>query len=254
MIRILALSLCAAGLLAQTNGAPPAKVDKALRERATEFHKLLISGQARDAEKLVAPDSKDYYYSASKPKLLDFQLDRIQYSDNFTRARVTALCGQYVTMPGFVGAPVKLPVISTWKVYKGKWYWYIDPVDLRRTPFGVMGNTTSANAGGAPGMPGSIPSTPEMALGRVKPDRSTVILKPGESAEVIFTNSAPGVMSLALNGKSVGLEVSPEKLELPANGKGSVTVRAAADAASVSFAMRVVQTGETLPVQVQIPR
>ncbi len=253
MIRILALSLCAAGLLAQANDAPPAKVDKALRERASEFHKLLVAGQARDAEKLVAPDSKDYYYSASKPKLLDFQLDRIEYSENFTRARVTALCSQFVTMAGFAGAPVKLPVISTWKLNKGKWYWYVDPVDLRRTPFGTMGNARNESSG-AQGIPASIPSTPAMALGRVKPDKSAVTLKPGESTEIVFTNAAPGVMSLAANGNSVGLEMSPEKLDLPANGKGSLTIKAAMNATNGAVALRVVQTGEVVPIQVQIQR
>lgn len=253
MIRILALSLCAAGLMAQTNGTPPAKVDKALRERASEFFQIHVNGQFRKAEKLVAPDSRDYYYSANKPTYLDFELQRIEYSENFTHARVTALCGQHLAMPGFAGKPVKLPAISTWKIYKGKWYWYIDPESLRQTPFGLLGGAGKGQPQ-PPGMPVSIPTTPDFALGKVTPDRPSITLKPGEKAEVTFTNSAPGTVSLALTGKPGGFEIAPENLEIPANGKASISIKASAEAGNSAIVMRVIQTGEQLPVKVQVQR
>src|ERR1035441_5836242 len=79
---------------------PPAEVDAALRARVQEFFDLHVKGQFRKAEELVAEDTKDFFYSGNKPKYLSFEISRIDYSANFTRAKVTVLCEQYILIAG----------------------------------------------------------------------------------------------------------------------------------------------------------
>src|SRR5262252_4422911 len=112
MFRSIALCVCAASCLAQSPAdlfnRPPADVDKALRVRITEFYQDHVDGKFRQAEALVAEDTKDFFYSANKPKYLSFEIQRIDYSDGFTRAKATVLCEQYVLMPGFTDKPLKV--------------------------------------------------------------------------------------------------------------------------------------------------
>ena len=141
MTRLFTLFPLAAALFAQ-NGAdpfnkPPADVDKALRERITEFYQDHVTGEFRKAEQLVAEDTQDFFYNTNKPRYDSFEIARIDYSDNFTRARASVLCEQNVLMPGF-GGKFKVPTPSTWKLENGKWFWYVDQSTLNVTPFGIM--------------------------------------------------------------------------------------------------------------------
>ena len=142
MLRIPLLALFAATLFAQNPDnpfdKPPADVDKALRERMYQFYHFHVTGEYRKAEALVAEDTKDFFYTRNKPAYLSFEISRITYSDNYTRAKAVVLCEQYVMMPGFADKPLKVPTPSTWKLEDGKWYWWIDPEALRDTPFGKM--------------------------------------------------------------------------------------------------------------------
>src|SRR5271157_484849 len=142
MLRFFLLTLFATGSFAQNAGdlfnKPPADVDQALRGRIAEFYDLHVKGEFRKAEALVADDTKDIYYSSNKTKYVSFEIGRIDYSDNFTRAKATVLCEQYIMLPGFMGKPMKVPIPSNWKQVDGAWYWYVDPESLRVTPFGKM--------------------------------------------------------------------------------------------------------------------
>src|SRR6266404_7983471 len=70
---------------------PPAEVDQALRARITEFYEYHVKQQFRQAEALVADDSKDFFYSHNKPQYLSFEIVRIEYSKDFTLAKATML-------------------------------------------------------------------------------------------------------------------------------------------------------------------
>src|ERR1044071_5965016 len=70
--------------------APPA-VDEALRARIAKFYQLHVDSKFRQAEALVAEDSKDFFYSANKPKYLGFEIKQIIYSDDFTKARAVVI-------------------------------------------------------------------------------------------------------------------------------------------------------------------
>src|SRR5438067_607794 len=174
MLRPIVLALAAASLLpAQADNPfnrPPEGVDQALRARITEFYQLHVKGDFRHAEALVAEDTKDFFYTHNKPQYLSFEISRIDYSENFTRAKATVVCEQYVMMPGFSDKPMKVPTPSTWKVADGKWYWYVDPESLRVTPWGKMTPGKTPATGGAPALP-PIPSSADFLFTQVKLDK-----------------------------------------------------------------------------------
>jgi hypothetical protein len=224
-------------------------VDRALRARISEFYQDHVDGKFRQADALVAEDTKDFYFASNKPKYLSFEIQRIDYSDAFTRAKATILCEQYVMMPGFANKPLKVPTPSTWKMVDGQWYWYVDQNALRQTPFGVM----QPGAGAPSGLP-AIPSGKDMAFifTQVKADKSVVSLKPGVEEQVTITNGAKGQVSLELTGKLPGVEVKLDRINLAAGEKAILTLRAGNDATPGVLSLRVEQTNQVIPIQVKI--
>jgi hypothetical protein len=255
------LVLCA-GVLCAQNAAdlfnkPPAKVDKALRARISEFYEDHVKQEFRKAEALVAEDTKNFFYSQNKPAYLSFDISRIDYSDNFTRAKATVVCEQYVMVPGFADKPMKVPVPSTWKLVKGKWYWYVDQ-SVWHTPWGDMKPGTHgarASATPAPSLP-PIPDSPEAAaalfLNKVRSDKSSVNLKPGQAEEVTFTNTSSGPMTLTIPIPLKGVETKFDPAEMKTGEKAKLVLRAGEGAKSGVLKVKVEQTGETIPIQVAI--
>src|SRR5262245_31278623 len=93
--------LMATALCAQDK--PPAEVDQALRGRIAKFYQAHVDGKFRQADELVADDTKDYFYEAKKTRFLSYEIQRIEYSENFTRALAIVLCEMRVMFPGFEG-------------------------------------------------------------------------------------------------------------------------------------------------------
>jgi hypothetical protein len=257
MLRFILLAIFATGSFAQNApdafNKPPADVDQALRARITEFFDLHVKGEFRKAEALVADDTKDLYYSSSKTKYLSFEIGRIDYSDNFTRAKATVLCEQYIMLPGFLGKPMKVPIPSAWKLVDGTWYWYVDPESLRMTPFGKM-NPGSAQESAPPTktIPAIPTSVPDYIYKQVTADKASVALKAGESGQVTITNSAPGAMNISLTGSVPGVEVKLDRTVLNTGEKAVLTVRAGHDAKSGVLSIQVEQTNQVIPIQVAI--
>jgi hypothetical protein len=240
---------CFAQTPADLFNKPPADVDRALRARISEFYQDHVDGKFRQADALVAEDTKDFYFASNKPKYLGFEIQRIDYSEGFTRAKATILCEQYVMMPGFTDKPLKVPTPSTWKLVDGQWYWYVDQSALRQTPFGVMQPGTGAPSG----LP-AIPSGKDMAFifSQVKADKSVVNLKPGVEEQVTITNGAQGQVSLELTGKLPGVQVKLDRMNLAAGEKAILTLRAGDDAQPGVLSLRVEQTNQVIPIQVKI--
>src|SRR5688572_11257827 len=69
--------------------APP-YVDEALRSRVSEFLQAHVDGKFRLANEIVAEDSKDMYFAMEKHRYLSFEIVRIDYTNDFTRATVLA--------------------------------------------------------------------------------------------------------------------------------------------------------------------
>jgi DNA-binding protein YbaB len=255
MFRFILLAILATGSYAQNAddvfNKPPADVDQALRARITEFYDLHVKGEFRKAEAWVAEDTREIYYSSSKTKYLSFDIGRIEYADDFTRAKATVLCEQYIMLPGFMGKPFRVPIPSTWKLVDGIWYWYVDPESLRMTPFGKM-NPGSAQESASASIP-AIPTTvPDYIYKQVNTDKESVSLKTGESERVTITNSAPGIVNISLTGSLAGVEVKLDRTILNAGEKAVLTVHAGHDAKSGVLSIQVEQTNQVIPIQVAI--
>ena len=166
MVRSCFILLCAAGALAQVPkepAKPPADVDQALRARVDEFFQDHVTAHFRQAEALVAEDSKDFYYNRNKPHYLKYMgIANIHYSDNFTKAAVSVTVLSPLAIPLFTGGPPSVPVPSTWKIENGKWCWYVEQEPYLRTPFGIMrlnsdGTIASQAEAAAPAPSGTAP-------------------------------------------------------------------------------------------------
>src|SRR5215813_4073540 len=141
MQRITLFVILAAIAAAQDNNPfnkPAPDVDAALRARIKEFYDYHVRGEFRKADALVAEDTKDYYFNGNKPKYLSYEISRIDYFENFTKAKAVIMCEMYVMMPGFNDKPMKMPTPSAWKLEDGKWYWYVDQKALHDSPWGPM--------------------------------------------------------------------------------------------------------------------
>lgn len=205
--------------------APPA-VDEALRARIAKFYQLHVDGKFRQAEGLVAEESKDFFYSSNKPKYLGFEIKGIEYSDDFTTAKATVIGQRIVMMPGFADKPMPVPEPSRWKLVNGEWYWYVTDDDLYQTPFGRMKPST---AGTGPAAAPVIPSQQEMTkvIAEVRADKKEVILEAGKesSGEFLIANTMAGTINLTLEAPhGPGFEARLDESVLPPGGKAKVTV------------------------------
>ncbi|MGA2271773.1 MAG: hypothetical protein ABSH44_25200 [Bryobacteraceae bacterium] len=257
MFHFLLLAIFATGSFAQNAGdlfnQPPADVEKALRARVSAFFEFHVKGEFRKAEALVADDTKDFFYSRNKTQYLTYEIGRIVYSDNFTRAKATVLCEQYVMLPGFMGRPVKVPIPSDWKLVDGQWYWYVDQEALRITPFGKMTPGPMPAGRSAPAAIPEIPTTvPDSIYHQVTVDKESVSLKAGESEQVTITNSAPGIVNISLVGSVPGVEVKLDRTALNAGGKAMLALRAGNGAKPGTLSIQVEQTNQIIPIQVAI--
>lgn len=231
-----------------------------MRARVKEFYDYHVKGKPRLAEALVAEDSKDIFYANPKPQFLSCVTDdKIEYSDHFKKAKVTEVCKQTVVFPGAPAMDTDVPMPSYWKLEDGKWVYYVDPVTAHRTPFGEMKAGAFPPNGAAPsaGLPADIGalgrSLAAQAMEQVKLDKSAVSLKPGESADITITNTAPGPMTLALPANSSGIDAKLDKTHLEAGGKAVLKLHARESAVSGAVELMVEQTGQHLPIQVTVP-
>jgi hypothetical protein len=220
MFRIALLAALAAGAFAQNAPKPPAGVDQALRARIKEFYEYHVTEEYRKAEKLVAADSQDVYYIHNKPHYFSFDIEKIEYLDKFKKARVTVLCEQTMNGVGFAGKKVKAPSTSSWKLEKGKWYWYADPEEIATGPMGKSANAGTKATGATP------PDINKpLDLGAIKADKESVDAKPNTTQQVTISNGTPGSVSLVLHQNLPGWEVSFDKANLNPGEKAVATFK-----------------------------
>ena len=224
--------------------APP-EVDAALRARIAKFYQAHVDGKPRRAEEIVAEESKDYFYNVRKPQFLSFEISKIEYSKDFTEAKVITLVETYVIVLGFGNKPMKVPVTSLWKIENGQWCWYITDDLINTTPFGKLGNPPGGGAPGKAPMP-DIKNAPGVATitQQVKADKLVAELKAAESSsdQITIHNGMPGTVTLELRGPTrPGLEIKVDRTEIPA-GENAV----------VSFHFEPVQNVPTRPAHVDV--
>ncbi|MGD0500271.1 MAG: hypothetical protein ABSC23_17765 [Bryobacteraceae bacterium] len=257
MTRLAIFVFLAAAVQAQSGkpaDRPPAAVDRALRARVAQFYQNFVDGKFREAEPLVAKDTKELFFAMGKPQYFGFEIKNITYSEKFTRANVLTVCQQMMMLPGLPGGAYPAPTTSTWKLEKGKWYWYVDQAAAQDSPFGKMGGTASGkdSGGSSPTPPPTSFTSPDFALHKVTADKGSLALKAGGSGEVTFSNSAQGPMSVSLNGKPSGFEITPARADLTGGGKATFTVKALPDAQTETVSFRIAPTGETIELKIAV--
>jgi hypothetical protein len=231
---------------------PPAAVDKALRERVSEFFQDHVTGEYRKAEAIVAEDTKDYFYDHDKPKYLGFEIQKIKYNEDFTKAEVTVICDQYMNLPipGFQGKRMKLPTPSYWKLENGQWYWYIDKEKLYDSPFGHMHPGPEAKDG-APGQI-QVPETAQQFFAKLTTDKDKVQLKPGAVEHVIVDNGTTNFITLEVINHAHGIRASLEQSALKPGDKTTLSITALDEAQSGMLNLRILPFGPDLPIQITV--
>jgi len=235
--------------------APP-ELDKALRERIAFFYQCHVDGKFRQADQVVAEDSKDAFFAAEKPRYRGFEIVRIVYSENFTRARAVVAVDTDFMAPGIGKMAVKAPLVSLWKLENGQWWWYVDPNAGRQTPFGTM----RPGEGSSAPFHLNIPTRPEDAvrlLGKVTANKTEVRLSSYEPAsdEVVLTNHMPGQVDLRLEYNGFpGFEARLERQALRANESVKLLLRVEPQDKSpkptLTVNVRVEPLNQVIPIRV----
>jgi len=185
--------------------AAPPDVDQALRARVTEFLQYHVEGNFRKAYDMVAEDTKDNYFNTGKVQLLGFKIDDVKFSDNFTRAAVTATMSKTVNVAG-TDLPVSLPSTTTWKIENGKWVWYNDVKPVWMTPMGPAAAPPKTSALGDGGLPKdfddkAIAAEARNILQQVNVDKREITLAADKASEdrVVFHNGMSGSVQLQVS-------------------------------------------------------
>jgi len=266
MSRLFLALILISSLWAQTPGnvfekAPPG-VEDALRDRISKFYQAHVDKKFRQADQYVAEDSKDTFFAANKPACLAFSIDKIIYSENFTKAKVTVLCKQRVMAPGFPAMPMDVPLPDTWKVENGQWYWYLDLSAGRETPFGHWKPAPEATPEGAVDPRAALANAPtvETLVKSVQADKQMVQLNAKEYStdQVLIANKMPGVIKLSLEGavpKGLALLVKLDRTEIKAGEQATVAFRFQpgdqAPPKQLQVGVRVQPTNQLIPIEVE---
>jgi hypothetical protein len=206
-------------------------VDQALRRRIQFFFQAHVDGKWRLADQVVAEDSKDNFFAMQKPRVLSFEIARIDYSDNFQRAKVAVNCEEDMLMMGAGSVRLKMPRYSDWKLEHGEWFWYFDPNVIRETPFGPMKLLTNGAAGNqspSAQFPMPLGPSPKDIQSAVKVDKIEVSLKSTEpsSDTVTVSNGLPGWVTVSLQVPEIpGLQVKLDQKNIKSGQQAHVTFR-----------------------------
>lgn len=223
----LLVPVVAATALAQQQSPEAAAAEAGLRARVQEFFQLQVEKKYRQAEALVAEDSKDAYYDEKKFNIRNFTIEKIELFDNNTKAKVTIKAGVTLLIPA-AGRTLDLdaPATTLWKIDHDQWTYYVEPGTKIVTPFGSL----DARGPGAPPASNMVGKAPDIATlqSAVKADRDAVILTATEPEQSItVTNSLPGAVDLSLNGDRIdGFTVEIRKTRLEAGEKTEVVFSA----------------------------
>jgi len=212
----------------------PSDVEKALRDRVTEFFQYHVTGEYKKAFPMVADDTQEAYFAQGKMKLKSFKVDSVQFLDpGFTKARVnlTVVRDWQVRMQNNEAI---IPMATDWKIEDGKWVWFYDLKDRWLTPMGPSNvEAPKRNADGTIDLPKNF--SDEVIAARARAllqqsgiDKRMVNLDAGKpsSERVIFTNSAQGPVGLSLAGvpQIPGFKAELDKQDVASGGTANLTL------------------------------
>ena len=224
--RRLLIPIAAVSAWAQQPSPEAAAAEAALRARAQEFFDLQIAKKYRQAETMVADDTKDLYYYGRKFNFKSYSIVRIELLDNYTKANVTISAKATLVMAGAGPTDFDAPMTTSWKIEDGKWVWSVAPASTRETPFGTLkpadGVTTAAPVNAAQK---ALDLKSMRAL--VKIDRDLVEMTADDSVQTVtVSNDLPGGIDLAIQADRIpGLSAQLTKTHLEAGEKTTLYLR-----------------------------
>ena len=252
--RIIFFPAIAATAWAQQSTPAAPEAEKALRERVEQFYKLMVEKKFRQAEAMVAEDSRDYYYNGKKPDLSDPRVTNIAFEEGGRIARVTVMAKTTVMMMTAGLQVFDLAQITTWKEENGLWVWFIDPNAPIQTPFGPV-KLGAGNTGSLIEQLKAKRPTAESLAAQVKIDRTNVVLGPSSPVQTAtITNDLPGGVDLSLDeqvSKIKGLTVQLSTNHLNQGEKAEVRLEASADA-RISDTVRVLVNPLNLELDIHV--
>ena len=206
---------------------PSPKVDQSLRARINEFYELQVNRQFRQAEDLIAQDSKEFYYESKKPDIKSFSIDKIEYSPGLKTAVASIRAKVEIIFGGAPPMVVESVSPSNWKIEKGKWCWYFDKEKFSETPFGKA-HPQTAGANASPPDPRALfQSTAAAAMkGAVQPDKQRIQLDAAHPAPqtIQLKNVLPGGVSIKAVNAPAGVNVVIAKQDLGPTESTAVTI------------------------------
>jgi hypothetical protein len=213
----------AATAWAQQVSPGAAEAEKAVRARAEQFYQLEVAKNFRAAWALVAEDTKDYFFDSGRPDLQSVVIDKVELSDNNTRALVTVKVKRMMIVPGMVGQVFEFPGVSAWKFENGDWFWYVDQSAGLDTPFGKI-KPSGATGGKVPSLPG-IPDLASLK-NQITIDRTAVTLSDATPVQTVtIANHLPGPVTIEIQGID-GLIVDSENKQLGAQQTATISFHA----------------------------
>jgi hypothetical protein len=238
---------------AQQPSIAPPEVEAALRARVEQFYQLEVDKKFRQAEAFVAEDTKDDYYNGAKPNIKASSIQKIEWSDNNSRARVTLKQRIAVKTPLGDQEFDMLPP-TNWKVENGQWFWYIDHDAPHQTPFGLFPPTPRSTAKGPVGLPPRPEIDVATLMNLVSLDSTSVTLDASNPARTVtVSNDLPGSVTLELETPHLeGITVELAKTKLESKEKTAIRFLLTGEAKSSAVVRLVVpQLGETFEISVQ---
>jgi hypothetical protein len=227
MDRRLLFPIAAVTAWAQQPSPAAAEAEAALRARATQFFQLQVDKKFRQAEAMVADDTKDQYYDGKKFNMESFDIQSVELLSDNTRAKITIKAKVKLIVPAVAQTvTVDAPSITAWKIENGQWMYYVEQADFIETPFGKISRRPTP---GAPSPLASMPGrAPDLATLRnqVKIDRTSAELSSENPRQTLtISNQSPGPVDLALTGDHLeGLAVKIEKSHLNAGEASKVQI------------------------------
>ncbi len=264
-IRLAILGLLGCGYLAAQPAsdllekAPP-HIDQELRKRVRFFYQAHVDGKFRLADQVVHEDSKDAFFVADKRRYKGFEIIKIDYEENFTKAKVVVAVDTDFFMPGAGRVPVTMPLTTLWKYDKGTWWWYVvprSPEEGIETPFGIMKPGKEVDPAKAStyqklqNLPGA-----DVIRSQVSVSATSVTLdcrEGGDSGEIVVSNGMPGMVKVTLNvPEAEGFSARMEKDRIPARSETKALFSCEANpelaGKKLNGALIVQPTGQRIPL------
>jgi hypothetical protein len=216
---------------------PPAGIDEALRKRVDEFYRCYVTGEFRKAYQFVADDSKDTYFESEKTHYKAFKIGNINYSDNYTRAKVTIAADIDFKFQGQI-FPTTAPFVANWKFENGDWYWYTVPRaagEKIESPFGPMYLKKDGALPESNTRAGALPVTASQAIAQMQ--AMPTVLDPvvslnsenkySNSMRIVNPSQSPIKLEIKVK-ETPGLTVSPNLLEIAPRKTGQAVFKLSA--------------------------